>query len=63
MMVEQEVLLAFEERRQAEEEKHLRLKGEDEAYISEEARMEADEEEYEHANNRHTRGGWRRESM
>ena len=41
-MVEEEVLLALEARRQAEEEDHLRLKAEEEAHISEEARTEAD---------------------
>ena len=43
--MEEEVLLAIEVRRQAEEEEHLRLKSEEEAHISEEAKMEAEEEE------------------
>ena len=43
--MEEEVLLALEVRRQAEEEEHLRLKSQEEARIAEEARMEAEEEE------------------
>ena len=40
MKAEEEVLLALEARRQAEEEEHLRLKSEEYACIAEEARME-----------------------
>ena len=43
--VEEEVLVALEARRQAEEKENLRLKSEEEARIYEEARMESDEEE------------------
>ena len=43
--MEEEVLLALEVRRQAEEEDHLQLKAEEEAYIAEEASMDAEEEE------------------
>ena len=43
--MEEEVLLALEVIRQAEEEEHLRPKSEEEARIAEEARMDAGEEE------------------
>ena len=40
LKVEEEVLLALEARRQAEEEENLRLKAEEEARIAEEAKMD-----------------------